>query len=929
MADTGWLDLTVFADDDFLGIGSAWANAGNAATSDDTYATSTVPADGNSNTLRANSLSGSVPGGATIDGIEVRVEARGANTRNDISEVGLTFDAGATPEGTVKTPATAIDDIDTYYVFGGPTDLWGASPADTDVNGSGFGFGVRFNSTDVEDSDLFVDHMQMRVHYTGGAVTVHPTGIASEEAFGTPSVSVVEPPTVHPAGIPSEEAFGAPSVSIITPAEPIIEVLDPGVNYVVQARSSDDLSVQFHITDADSISFGHRLYELAEFEIPDIEMDAAVAAWAEDEGIVAVVRNGVVEFAGIVDDYDFDDHTGIGTLRGVDARSLLSWRDVYPPDGEETADQEDTVTQVIRNYILDNLTTGAIADRNFNNETAAGTDLVIENVSLGPAKKRQERYSNLLDLAFELAAEGDVFFVPTIVGDDYQITFDEYADKADSVRFALGLGTALSIKVKSSRRGFVNAVRVLGDRHNGDQTIYDEDDVGTLSPYRREQVVDAGEVHTVATLSLADRDTWWTGWSEYEETNETDHPGPDGWTRRWDEAAQTVNVVKPGPSGSTDGAVLRMLERSPTDEGRFALSSDLIGIVTTPVEIYTKAQFTAAEFNVVIAALHSGGSGNLNEDTYMLALHGDPDLTGLDWSLGKLLIGQGAGLINEEAQALSENTWYRMRMRREGRFVRVKVWEDGDPEPSAWQEVEDNSHDSGWMGIGRWGAGAGRTYFDWVGFGLNGATAPDSFDPQTVTIGAQVYTFAQDMDTADNVLFEMTAEHMVRNLAAAINGDAGEGELYGTGTLAHPDVTAVADGDNLVIVSEGDTEIALASDLDNGEWDRSELGDITNLAAGVLADHANQVRTYEVIPNPVAVPYRSSVELGDLVTVVSERLNESQIKVVAGVDVEWTQAEGEKVMLHLGAVPYSVLNRIYEHGVQIRTLKVSTSRGGR
>jgi hypothetical protein len=48
-----------------------------------------------------------------------------------------------------------------------------------------------------------------RLEAATGPGTIQPTGIASEEAFGTP---VFSPITIAPTGIASEEAFGTPQI---------------------------------------------------------------------------------------------------------------------------------------------------------------------------------------------------------------------------------------------------------------------------------------------------------------------------------------------------------------------------------------------------------------------------------------------------------------------------------------------------------------------------------------------------------------------------------------------------------------------------------------------------------------------------------------------------------------------------------------------
>lgn len=78
----------------------------------------------------------------------------------------------------------------------------------------------------------------------------------------------------------------------------------------------------------------------------------------------------------------------------------------------------------------------------------------------------------------------------------------------------------------------------------------------------------------------------------------------------------------------------------------------------------------------------------------------------------------------------------------------------------------------------------------------NGATA------ETVTIGATVYTFVNHLTTAFHVLIGAAATNTLDNLIAAINLAAGAGTTYGTGTTAHPTVTAAAGaGDTMDITA--------------------------------------------------------------------------------------------------------------------------------
>lgn len=63
-------------------------------------------------------------------------------------------------------------------------------------------------------------------------------------------------------------------------------------------------------------------------------------------------------------------------------------------------------------------------------------------------------------------------------------------------------------------------------------------------------------------------------------------------------------------------------------------------------------------------------------------------------------------------------------------------------------------------------------------------------DLDTITIGATVYRYVTVLALAYDILIGGTASQTIANSVAAVNGAAGEGTVYGTGTDAHPDVTA-------------------------------------------------------------------------------------------------------------------------------------------
>jgi hypothetical protein len=104
----------------------------------------------------------SVPAGATVTGIEVRLDAfADSTTRSPFMCVQLSSDGGATWTSQKLTPTLSTSQQ--TYILGGSADTWGRawSPAD-------FGSNFRMRITNVADStlrDFFLDWTAVRVYY--------------------------------------------------------------------------------------------------------------------------------------------------------------------------------------------------------------------------------------------------------------------------------------------------------------------------------------------------------------------------------------------------------------------------------------------------------------------------------------------------------------------------------------------------------------------------------------------------------------------------------------------------------------------------------------------------------------------------------------------------------------------------------------------
>lgn len=154
---------------------TAWVNPGGAQTPDDAqlaqFISTPFATDETSERLQATNFGFTIPGGATIDGINVYIEKRELNT--GISDNSVQIIKGGTVQGNdyaeFGVPWPASETIVTYGT--GTTDLWGLAWGASDINSSGFGAGIKAIS---DGSDPFggigqVDAISIKVYYTEAA----------------------------------------------------------------------------------------------------------------------------------------------------------------------------------------------------------------------------------------------------------------------------------------------------------------------------------------------------------------------------------------------------------------------------------------------------------------------------------------------------------------------------------------------------------------------------------------------------------------------------------------------------------------------------------------------------------------------------------------------------------------------------------------
>ncbi|KXK00285.1 MAG: hypothetical protein UZ19_OD1000074 [Parcubacteria bacterium OLB19] len=141
-------------------IDNEWTNPSNALNSDGSYATAGSAALKQS----YNGFSFGIPGGNTILGIEVKVDASGS-TANGTIDVALSWDGGSSYTTGKATPTLSGTDI--VYSVGGNGDTWGRSWTATEFNPTNFRLRVTANPS---SNTLRLDALEVRVYHqsTGG-----------------------------------------------------------------------------------------------------------------------------------------------------------------------------------------------------------------------------------------------------------------------------------------------------------------------------------------------------------------------------------------------------------------------------------------------------------------------------------------------------------------------------------------------------------------------------------------------------------------------------------------------------------------------------------------------------------------------------------------------------------------------------------------
>lgn len=219
-------------------------------------------------------------------------------------------------------------------------------------------------------------------------------------------------------------------------------------------------------------------------------------------------------------------------------------------------------------------------------------------------------------------------------------------------------------------------------------------------------------------------------------------------------------------------------------------------------------------------------------------------------------------LIASVPMAFVVGDWYRARFRIDDRFRRIRVWDDADPEPAAWDSsqivLNQPTPDRGWVGLGAYDPGSVEV--DWV------SVTTRDFDPAT----------ALEPDPDTGVQYEVAGD--VAGVAV-VTGELGRAsELSGSATAgADAAGELVIEHDLAAAVVAEATVISLAS-LDHelaatAVMDASVDGDLS-----VVTDHQLLVELET-----------GSVAVADLDGILHSLLGEVVCEAIASADLDGIQ----------------------------------------
>lgn len=206
---------------------------------------------------------------------------------------------------------------------------------------------------------------------------------------------------------------------------------------------------------------------------------------------------------------------------------------------------------------------------------------------------------------------------------------------------------------------------------------------------------------------------------------------PSDWTARWVTSSQNYLTRS---KASTEGG--KVLEHTGTGTARHLVTWDAIDADANRADAEILVRVRPSGSTVELPRLTIRGSGAAAAETgYSVKF----DTTTLNYQLQKFVSGAVTNLGTAVSFTPVANVWYYVRFRVNGTSLQVRVWKDGEVEPSTWSVSATDSAISaaGWVGIGNQ-VPTGTRDFDWFSVGTNGDTAPLATSSATTIRASQL-----------------------------------------------------------------------------------------------------------------------------------------------------------------------------------------------
>lgn len=167
------------------GIGAhAWTNPTNALSNNASRATCALAQNAQGNYLKLTGFGFSIPSGATINGITVRIDRLKSGFSNQVRDNRISLSRAGAVESTNKAVATNYTTSDVTVTYGGSADLWSASWSADDINHADFGVFISCKENNVDTGTAAVDYADIQVDYTEAAAGAVPNCVHHYKSQG-------------------------------------------------------------------------------------------------------------------------------------------------------------------------------------------------------------------------------------------------------------------------------------------------------------------------------------------------------------------------------------------------------------------------------------------------------------------------------------------------------------------------------------------------------------------------------------------------------------------------------------------------------------------------------------------------------------------------------------------------------------------------